>query len=75
MTLPQTFSSLNVIRPQLVTSKSSNVSGILAWGGMRLFPPARRNWERFVLIWFIGVLRHMQRYFSHICDGTDVQAN
>ena len=24
---------------------------------------------------FIGVLRHMQRYFSHICDGTDVQAD
>ena len=21
---------------------------------------------------FIGVLRHMQRYFSHVCDGTDV---
>ena len=21
---------------------------------------------------FFGVLRHMQRYFSHICDGTDV---
>ena len=24
---------------------------------------------------FIGVLRHMQRYFSHICDDTDVQAD
>ena len=24
---------------------------------------------------FIGVLRHMQRYFSHICDGTDVYAD
>ena len=24
---------------------------------------------------FIGVLRHMQRYFSQICDGTDVQAD
>ena len=24
---------------------------------------------------FIGVLCHMQRYFSHICDGTDVQAD
>ena len=24
---------------------------------------------------FIGVLRHMQRCFSHICDGTDVQAD
>ena len=24
---------------------------------------------------FIGVLRHMQRYFSHICDATDVQAD
>ena len=22
-----------------------------------------------------GVLRHMQRYFSYICDGTDVQAD
>ena len=33
-----------------------------------------------VLLQFIwreifGVLRHMQRYFSHICDGTDVQAD
>ena len=24
---------------------------------------------------FNGVLRHMQRYFSHICDGKDIQAN
>ena len=24
---------------------------------------------------FIGDLYHMQRYFSHICDGTDVQAD
>ena len=24
---------------------------------------------------FIGVLRHMQWYFSHIYDGTDVQAD
>ena len=24
---------------------------------------------------FIGVLRHMQRYFSHICDAIDVQAD
>ena len=24
---------------------------------------------------FIGVLRHMQRYFSRICDGTNVQAH
>ena len=24
---------------------------------------------------FIGVLRHMQRYFSHICDGKDVKAD
>ena len=24
---------------------------------------------------FIGVLRLMQRYFSHICNGTDVQAD
>ena len=23
----------------------------------------------------IGVLRHMQQYFSYICDGTDVQAD
>ena len=23
----------------------------------------------------IGVLRHMHRYFSHICDGIDVQAD
>ena len=23
----------------------------------------------------IGVLRHMQRYFSYICDDTDVQAD
>ena len=23
----------------------------------------------------IGALRHMQRYFSYICDGTDVQAD
>ena len=24
---------------------------------------------------FIGVLRQMQRYFSHLCEGTDVQAD
>ena len=24
---------------------------------------------------FIGVLRYLQRYFSHICDGTVVQAD
>ena len=24
---------------------------------------------------FNGVLRHMQRYFGHICDGIDVQAD
>ena len=24
---------------------------------------------------FIGVLGHMQRYFSHICGDTDVQAD
>ena len=24
---------------------------------------------------FIGVLCHMQQYFSRICDGTDVQAD
>ena len=23
----------------------------------------------------IGVLRHMQQYFSYICDGTDVQVD
>ena len=23
----------------------------------------------------IGVLRHMQRYFSYICEDTDVQAD
>ena len=28
-----------------------------------------------LLVEFIGVLRHMQRYFRHICDGTDVQAD
>ena len=27
-----------------------------------------------VRVEFIGVLRQTQRYFSHICDGTDVQA-
>ena len=27
------------------------------------------------LVEFIGVLRHMQRYFSHICDSTEVQAD
>ena len=27
------------------------------------------------MVWFIGVLHHMQRYFSHICDGQDVQAD
>ena len=27
-----------------------------------------------VWVELIGVLRHMQRYFSHKCDGTDVQA-
>ena len=35
--------------------------------------------DRRTIIWvefeFIGVLRHMERYFSHICDGTDVQAD
>ena len=30
----------------------------------------RKGWVE-----FIGVLRHMQQYFSHICDGTDVQAD
>ena len=24
---------------------------------------------------YISVLRHMQQYFSYICDSTDVQAN
>ena len=28
-----------------------------------------------LLFELIGVLRHMQRYFNHICDGTDVQAD
>ena len=27
------------------------------------------------IVEFIGVLCHMQRYFSYICDGTDVQAD
>ena len=31
--------------------------------------------SKFLEFEFIGVLRHMQRYFSHICDGTDVQAD
>ena len=26
-------------------------------------------------VWVICVLRHMQRYVSHICDGTDMQAD
>ena len=30
-------------------------------------------WVEFIE--FIGVLRHMQRYFSHICDDTDVQVD
>ena len=30
-----------------------------------------KNW----VVELIGVLRHMQRYFSHICDGTDVQVD
>ena len=34
----------------------------------------KRLWRGFAFE-FIGVLRHMQRYFSHICDGTDVQAD
>ena len=55
LTLPPTSSSsLNVIRPQAVTSVSSNVSGILAWGGMPLFPPARRNWEKTVTFAYAG---------------------
>ena len=55
LTLPPTSSSsLNVIRPQTVTSVSSNVSGILAWGGMPLFPPARRNWEKTVTFAYAG---------------------
>ena len=28
-----------------------------------------------LLMYCIGVLRHLQRYFSYICDGTDVQAD
>ena len=34
-------------------------------------PPIIRSW----MSEFIGVLRHMQQYFSLICDGTDVQAD
>ena len=34
-----------------------------------LTPGSKRGFE------FIDVLRHMQQYFSHICDGTDVQAD
>ena len=33
------------------------------------------NYGTLYLVWFICVLRHMQRYFSHIRDGTDVQAD
>ena len=55
MTLPLiSSSSLNVIRQQAVTSVSSNVSGILARGGMPLFPPARRNWEKTVTFAYAG---------------------
>ena len=33
------------------------------------------TFSHFQFIGFIGVLRHMQGYFSHICDNTDVQAD
>ena len=33
-------------------------------------PSAIGNWVE-----FIGVLRRMQQYFSHVCDDTDVQAD
>ena len=41
-------------------------------GGLksRIHPPYTQR-----VVEFIDVLRHMQQYFSHICDGTDVQAN
>ena len=32
-------------------------------------------WWLLLCCLLIGVLRHMQRYFSHICDGPDVQAD
>ena len=32
----------------------------------------KRRQESSTAVEFIGVLRHMQQYFSHICDGTDV---
>ena len=33
-------------------------------------------WDALIFwVEFIGVLRHMQQYFSHKCDGTDVQAD
>ena len=43
----------------------------------------RRDWlklvggviRRFRFIGFIGVSRHMERYFNYICDGTNVQAD
>ena len=40
-------------------------------------PRADRGWVLVASrgVEFIGVLRHMQRYFSNICDGTDVQAD
>ena len=37
---------------------------------LECLPRRKEGWVE-----FIGVLRHMQRYFSHICDGTDVQAD
>ena len=47
--------------------------------GLHYFNFNFRNLSRPVplLCWveFIGVLRHIQQYFSHICDGTDVQAD
>ena len=41
------------------------------------------NWRAITFVWiycqyvwvWVYCLRHMQRYFSHICDGTDVQTD
>ena len=34
-----------------------------------------QNYNLYMFELSLLVLRHMQRYFSHICDGTDVQAD
>ena len=51
-------------------------------GTLLSFPVRIAVWRQFTVValclsWveFIGVSSHMQRYFSHICDGTDVQAD